>query len=344
MSNSTVDVYLSFKRLCMLKILHQASYDPYFNIATEEHLLKNKTDDFFILYRNSPCLVVGKHQNTAAEINHQFVEVNRIPVVRRLSGGGTVYHDLGNINFSFIMNGAEGQLVDFKRYTEPIIGILQGFGVDAFLGKKNDIRVGDKKISGNAEHIFRNRVLHHGTLLFNSDIDKLDESIKVDLSKYRDNAVKSIRSSVANIVDFLSAPISVDFFMEVLVGYMQNNFQQSQEFILSPADVEGIEGLVRSKYSTWEWNYGYSPAYEVENRIQTPRGELLIKVKVVRGFVDNVEFDNGPVSLPYAAKLKTLLIGKPHSKDSIANALADKKIGDLFLSHLSVQIMPEYFY
>lgn len=328
----------------MLKILHQGSCNPYFNIATEEYLLKNKTDDFFIVYRNSPCLVVGKHQNTNAEINHQFVETYGIPVVRRLSGGGTVYHDLGNINFCFIMNGAEGQLVNFKRYTEPIIAVLQGFGVDAFLGRTNDIRVGDKKVSGNAEHIFRSRALHHGTLLFNADIDKLDESIKIDLSKYRDNAVKSIRSSVANIVDFLPVTMSVDFFMNALIGYVQSNFQQSEEFVLSAADIDDIEGLVRSKYSTWEWNYGYSPAYEVENRIQTPRGELSIKVTVVRGFIDNVEFDNGRVSHPYAAKVKALLIGKPHSKDSIAATLSDKEIGALFLSHLSVQIMPEYFF
>ncbi|BDX38505.1 lipoate--protein ligase [Tenuifilaceae bacterium CYCD] len=327
----------------MLKILHQKSHDPYFNIATEEYLLQQKVDDFFIIYRNSPAIIVGKHQNANAEINHQFVEWNRIPVIRRLSGGGTVYHDLGNINFSFIMNGAEGQLVDFKKYTAPIIDILRGFGVDACLGGKNDIRVGDKKVSGNAEHVYRYRVLHHGTLLYESDLNKLNEAIQVDPSKYHDNAVKSVHSTVANIADFLSLPMSTDFFEEFLIGYMLNYFPQSVDYVLTDDDIRSIENLVDTKYSTWDWTYGYSPNYELVRKVETSYGELLIRVKSNRGFVEDLSFEGIGIRVDLAEKMRGLFCGKKHTFQNVSVLVEDKEIGDFFQNHLSIKLIPEYF-
>lgn len=305
----------------MLRVLHQKSNNPYFNIATEEYLLKHKTDDYFVLYRNNPSIIVGKHQNTNAEINHSFVEVNGIPVVRRLTGGGTVYHDLGNINFSFIVNGVEGQLVDFYRYTSPVIDILNGFGVNAYLGGKNDIRVGDKKISGNAEHVYRNRVLHHGTLLFQSNLETLNEALSVNFSKYSDKAVKSVRSAVANVSDIFSDPVDINFFEEVYTGYIHNIFPECEDFCLSEADISAVEALVASKYGTWEWNYGYSPSYRVSNEVDSISGKLMLTVIVSNGYIDNVQILNADFFQDVAEKLKRLLIGKKHRKDIIAQQL-----------------------
>jgi lipoate-protein ligase A len=138
----------------MVKLILQQNLNPYFNIASEEYLLRSFSDDFIYIYRCSPSIVVCKHQNTFAEINIRLVEQRSIPVVRRLSGGGAVFHDLGNINFCFISNGFAGQLVNFKRFTLPIIEFLQDLGVDACLGSKHDIRVADRKISGNASYAF----------------------------------------------------------------------------------------------------------------------------------------------------------------------------------------------
>ncbi|MGE0078658.1 MAG: lipoate--protein ligase [Bacteroidales bacterium] len=327
----------------MLKILHQKNHDPFFNIATEEYLLKHKQDDFFVIYRNAPSVIVGKHQNTNAEINHQFVRANQIPVVRRLSGGGTVYHDLGNVNFTFIMNGVEGQLVDFRKYTEPIIEILGGFGVEAYLGEKNDIRVDGKKISGNAEHIYKNRVLHHGTLLFQSDLDKLNEVISVDLSKYHDKAVKSVRSTVANIADFLSNPIDINFFEEFVVGYMLSSFEDSVAVELTDSDTLTINDLVKSKYSTWDWTYGYSPTYEVDSYVDCKFGKLQIVVNVSKGFIDDLRIGDGSIAHPAITKLRSLLLGKRHERSIVDLALADKEIGDFFKNHLSLKLVPDYF-
>ena len=194
-------------------IIQNSTTDPYFNIAVEEYLLKNFTDDCFILYQNKPSIIIGKHQNTLAEINYQYVKENNIAVVRRLSGGGTVYHDLGNLNFSFIKNsGNDKNLVDFKMYTTPIIEVLKQLGVNAEFGGHNDIQVNGFKISGNAEHIFKKRVLHHGTLLFSSDLSILNNAIKAPENRYSDKAVKSVRAVVANIKDFI-----------IHIGYFQKN-------------------------------------------------------------------------------------------------------------------------
>ena len=164
---------------------------PYFNLAAEDYVLRNFKDDCFMLWRNKPSIIIGKHQNTLAEINLEYVKDNNIDVVRRLSGGGAVFHDLGNLNFTFIKNAKdEGSLVDFKKYIQPILEVLQSLGVNAKFEGRNDIMIDGKKISGNAEHVFKRRVLHHGTLLFLSQIADLSKALKVNPLKYQDNGVK----------------------------------------------------------------------------------------------------------------------------------------------------------
>jgi len=299
-------------------IIENKRTNPYFNIAAEEYLLKNISDDCFMLYQNTPSLIVGKHQNTLAEINYQFIKQNNIDVVRRLSGGGTVYHDLGNINFMFIQNIDENSsLVNFRRYIDPIIEVLNDFNIDAKFEGKNDIRVNGLKISGNAEHVFKRRVLHHGTLLFSSELNVLNDAIKVDINKFSDKGVKSIRSTVANISDFITENISIPEFMNKVVEKICDMNKDSTLYTFKTEDIHKIENLVTEKYSTWEWNFGYSPDYNFENKIKTANGILSVNVSVEKGLIEKIKitgnFDGSDI--------ERLLIGKKHNEKEIHQTL-----------------------
>ena len=173
--------------------------DPFFNLAIEELLLKSYNEEYLLLYVNSPSVIIGKHQSGHREVNTRFVYENQIPVIRRISGGGTVFHDSGNLNFCFILRSEQGKQVDFRKYTQPVIDFLASIGVNASFEAKNDLKVDGLKISGNAEHIHGDRVLHHGTLLFSTSLDMLRKSIRKDPSNYISRAVVSNPSPVTNL-------------------------------------------------------------------------------------------------------------------------------------------------
>lgn len=266
------------------------SSDPYFNLASEEYLLKNYDEDFFFLYINQPSVIVGKHQNTLAEINLECVNEENIPVVRRLSGGGTVYHDFGNLNYCLIKKGEKGKLVDFKSYSSPIINALQKLGVDAKFEGKSDLTINGKKFSGNASHVYKNKVMQHGTMLFSSDLKRLNQLLKVNPLKFKDRGVRSIRSRVTNITEYLSSPISIKEFSEFVVQEFGIAYPNSKPFALSELDIKHIEKLKSEKFLTWEWNFGYSPNYKFEKLCNYPSGKILeIEMKVEKGIITKLE-------------------------------------------------------
>jgi lipoate-protein ligase A len=272
----------------MLCILSKNS-DVFFNLAFEEYLLMNFKDDIIMIWRSSPTVVVGKHQNAFAEINHKYVRENKITVARRLTGGGTVFHDEGNLNFTFIKNGEEGKLVDFKKFINPVVNFLATLNIKAEIGLKNDILINNLKISGNAEHVHKSRVLHHGTLLFNSNLGKLGDALKVNSGRYIDKSVQSNRTTVTNISDYLIDKISIDSFEEILFNYLLNQFNGIIFNKLEEIENSEITKLRDEKYSTWDWIYGYSPSFSLERTIQINGKEYRLILKVVKGSITEVD-------------------------------------------------------
>lgn len=305
--------------------INQFNTDPYFNLAVEEYFLKNFQEDFFMLWRSQPSVVVGKHQNALAEINHDFVRTHQIPVARRLSGGGTVFHDPGNVNFTFIRNVANISEVNFKVFTIPVIEALKKLSVEAYTTGRNDLVINGKKISGNAEHVHRNRVLHHGTLLFDSLLEALKGVLKVDLSRFEDKAVQSNRSEVANIANFLPKPISVEEFSNFLFDEISRSFLEFRIYQLTPEDLEAIQKLSIEKYQTWDWIFGYSPRYRFSNALKTENGEICISLLVEKGHITEVSF-SGAIQPEFSQKIAKMLIGCRHDYDEVKTVLGGLKV------------------
>ena len=239
--------------------------NPYFNLALEEFLLKSSAEEYFILYVNSPSVIIGKHQSAHIEVNTKFVTENKIPVIRRISGGGTVYHDHGNLNFSFIRQCESGKQVDFPKYTKPVIDFLKQMGVEARFEGKNDLKVEGLKISGNSEHIHGNRVLHHGTILFNTQLDILSNCIRKNKSCYSSRAVASNPATVVNLSEKMSCFDNIDEFKSAMMDFFLKSFPDTFPHELSEIEIMEAESIALSKYQTWEWNWAYGPEYSFKN-------------------------------------------------------------------------------
>lgn len=297
--------------------LKSKTNNPYFNIATEEYLLKNFNHDLFFLYINEPSIIIGKHQNTMAEINVPYTFENRLKVVRRLSGGGTVFHDSGNLNYCFIQKGKEGFLVDFKKYTQPILNTLQKIGINAYLRGKSDLVINNLKFSGNAEHVYRKKILHHGTLLFNSELNKLNEAIKCDWTKFDDKAVRSNRSTVTNISSHLSSPLSINEFQVKIFEEVETNNVDFEEYFLTEKDNHEIEKLIREKYNTWEWNFAYSPKYKLAQSIETEVGIISSKIEIEKGLIVKADLLLNNSENNVLKRLAIMLIKQKHAYEPL---------------------------
>jgi len=329
----------------MLYILNK-SLDPYFNQATEEYLLKNFVENVFMLWQNDFTIVVGKHQNTLAEINVEHAKERGIRVVRRLTGGGAVYHDLGNLNYTFIMGfGEEGAKVDFKKYNQPIIDVLAQLGVNAVFSGRNDILIDDQKFSGNAEHIYhqKQRVLHHGTLLYASKIQDISDALNVNPLKFEGKARKSVSSRVTNISSHLKEDIGVVKFGEQVIKHITTLYPEAVPYTLTQADKMAIQKLADEKYSQWHWNYGYSPKYGLKKGLKTPGGHLEVHLNVDKGLITDVAIYGDFFVNKDLEPLIEALKGQEHRQETFLGVLKELKSSEYFNNVSEEELLEAFF-
>lgn len=281
--------------------------DPYFNLAMEEYVLRKFDHDVFMLWQNNDSLVIGKHQNPLIEISHQCLLNKDLPVIRRISGGGTVFHGKGNINFTFICSSTSGEdKVNFPKYLAPIIGYLKTIGLEAVNTGKNSLSVSGLKISGNAAHVFKHRSIHHGTLLFDANLEKLNSCLAEHEIDYGSRAVASVRAKVTNINSQLKAKMPQHLFEAELKHFVLNHFGMDGELILSPKHLTEISSLAETKYRSNEWTYGYSPDYVLNRKIASPLIHAEVFMHIKKGRIDLVkitEADNDKMAMELAKAL-----------------------------------------
>lgn len=314
-----------------IRLVNLESISPYFNLAAEEYFLQQTSENIVMLWQNDNTIVIGRYQNTIAEINAEYVEKKKINVVRRLTGGGAVFHDIGNVNFTFIKNiNDEDKAIDFSNFLKPILAAIRQLGVPAEFSGRNDIVVDGKKISGNAMAFFKNRVLEHGTLLFSSEQTDIASALKADPLKFTDKAVKSVRKRVANISEYMETKMNVSEFKSFIVHYMIENQGVSEIKPLTTDETDSIRKLAEEKYNTWEWNYGKSPKYTLNRRIRTQGGILQAMTDVQNGHIQNVKFYGDFFSKNNPDILAAKFIGTEHSKDNLIPLIHQVKIDDYF--------------
>jgi len=268
------------------------THDTAFNIALEEYCFKNlkDEDEIFLLWINEPSIIVGKYQNTIEEINTEYTREKGIHVIRRISGGGAVYHDLNNLNYTIISNRDKGQEgFNFKEFSKPIIETLAELGVKAEFTGRNDLEIDGQKFCGNAQAYIKDRVMHHGCLLFNVDFSALGDALKVSKDKIESKGVKSVRSRVTNILPHLKTPITVEEFGDKIMEYMKKQYPDMKEYVFSKEELDYIAKRAEVKRS-WEWNYGESPEFNITRGKRFKNGKIQIFATVENSRIKNIKF------------------------------------------------------
>ncbi|HMS65024.1 MAG TPA: lipoate--protein ligase [Ignavibacteria bacterium] len=317
----------------MLKLIDNKNItDSTLNLAIEEYCVRNldMKDDYLLFYINDPSVIIGKHQNTIEEINQDFVKENNIRVVRRISGGGAVYHDKGNLNFSFMTAHSDKSMHNFKLFTGPVIKVLQELGVNAVLNGRNDITVNERKISGNAQFTNTKSMFSHGTLLFDSDIENVVNALNVKGEKIESKGIKSVRSRVANIKEFLREDMDLNVFKNKLIHSIFSHENNLPVYELSEGEWKKIYELSESKYRTREWNYGRSPEFNIQKVRRFDFGQIDARINVKDGNIKQIKIYGDFLGFGEMSDIENKLTGVVYEESILEESLREFDLKNYF--------------
>lgn len=329
----------------MMVYIVNNSNDTAYNIAFENYCFKKLTkfDKIFLLWINKPSIIVGKYQNTREEINPQYVEDNNIEVIRRESGGGAVYHDYNNLNYTIISTENKGTGFDFKSLSQPIINTLSELGVESNFTGRNDIEIDGQKICGNAQAYINGRIMHHGCILFDVDLSVLSKALNVSKDKIESKGVKSVRARVTNILPHLKEKITVNEFSNKILEYMKKEFPDMVEYKMTEEDLKEIEKIKNEKFSTWEWNYGKNPEYNLKRAIKFNSGRIQSYIFVKENVIESIKiygdfFGNNSNLEEFENNLKGIKYDRKSVKEAISRIKYNEYFGGFTLDELAEAI------
>ncbi|OHY29754.1 lipoate--protein ligase [Streptococcus parauberis] len=306
-----------------MKYIVNKSNDPAYNIALEAYAFRELTseDEIFILWINEPAIIIGKHQNTIQEINKEYTDEHGIHVVRRLSGGGAVYHDLNNLNYTIISNKSEEGAFDFKTFSQPVIATLADLGVKAEFTGRNDLEIDGKKFCGNAQAYYKGRMMHHGCLLFDVDMSVLGDALIVSKDKIESKGIKSVRARVTNILNELPEKITVNEFSDKILEKMKETYPDMTEYVLSEDELVKIQESADTQFGTWDWTYGKAPEYTIERNVRYPAGKINTFANVQQSVIKNIKIYGDFFGIKDVEDIEKILIGTKYEYKDVLEKL-----------------------
>lgn len=306
-----------------MKYIVNKSNNPAYNIALEAYAFREllSEDEIFILWINEPAIIIGKHQNTIQEINKEYIDAHGIHVARRLSGGGAVYHDLNNLNYTIISNKSEEGAFDFKTFSQPVIETLADLGVKAEFTGRNDLEINGKKFCGNAQAYYKGRMMHHGCLLFDVDMTVLGDALKVSKDKIESKGIKSVRARVTNILDELPEKITVNEFSVKILAKMKETYPDMTEYILSEDELAKIQKSADEQFGNWDWVYGKAPEYTIERNVRYPAGKINTFANVEKSVIKNIKIYGDFFGIKDVQDIEELLVGTRYENKDVLEKL-----------------------
>lgn len=301
------------------------NFDPALNHSIELYLMENYDEDIFMLWRNRPSILIGRYQNINLEVNLDFTKQNNMDVIRRLSGGGAIYCDTENMQYTFITKKSKEDIdSSFKKFAKPVVDFLNSLGLNAEFTGRNDIQIDGAKVSGNAQYQNKEKILHHGTFLFKANLYNLTNSLKSRDIKFKGKAVQSVRSRVGFIGDMID--MDVETFMDKAIDYIKKEYNIKNSVILNEDEMKEIYKIRENIFSKHDWNYGNVSLKKNRKAEKYSCGVVEIGLEVENDKIKDISIEGDFFSELGIDKLCDILKGVQCNKESVVDALKSIEI------------------